>query len=199
MRISPPATPDRRWSRTAFTVVEIAIGVSLMALICVYLADAWINISRSEQAISKKASTARALQYLQGRLRRDIWWARKAEVPGGTGPTLKLKNIEGKTRTYRWESNTDKKALFIPDLVNPEQSIEYNQCKFRFVAFYCTEGGSEGVRIILAPLPSAERADQTSEKEVVWGVAMVGRAQLDSVATSHRYAFFNEFAFPRAP
>ena len=194
-----------RSSRQAFTLVEIMVGLSLCVLIAAYLADSFIFTSRSEQAVNKKMITARALQVLQFRVRRDAKWARSVQVtdpiPGssrGSGFGIIFKDLEGNTRTWRWDQTTQK--LTLPEVDKPNGTkTEYNQCKFRWVDFNTQEQGEEGVRVLFAPLPMDDHDKAETQKEVLWGVAMVGRTELDATSTAHRYALFNEPAFAPAP
>lgn len=203
MRISDWMRRHRR-PIAAFSLVEVMIGLSLVVLIGVYLADSFIFVSRSEQAVNKKLIASRALQYIQFRVRRDAKWARAVKVldpipgSGGSGHGIEFSNLAGKKRTYRWNAQTLK--LTLPRIDSPDNTAEeYNQCRFRWVDFNFAEAGGEGVRLLLAPLPSDERLDLSGEKEALWGVAMVGRTELDATSVAHRYAFFNEPAFPRQP
>jgi prepilin-type N-terminal cleavage/methylation domain-containing protein len=199
------STRTRR-TRRGFTLVEIMVGLSLVVLIGAYLADSFIFASRAEQAVNKKMITARALQYMHFRIRRDAKWARFVEIqdpiPGsnGSGHTIVFKDLTGKTRTYKWNKNPDSLKLTIPKVEQPNgTAVEYDQCKFRWVDFNTDEGGKEGVRVLLAPLPMDEKLEQSGEKEVLWGVAMVGRTELDARSAGHRYEFFNEPFFPHPP
>ena len=189
-----------RSSRRGFTLVEIMIGLSLVVLIGAYLADGFIFAARSEQSVNKKLVTSRALQYLQFRIRRDAKWARAVKVivpisgSGGSGHGVEFSDLTGKKRTYKW--NPSNLLLTLPKVENPDNTgEEYNQCKFRWVDFNTAEAGNEGIRVLMAPLPMDEKVEQGGEKEVLWGVAMVGRTELDVTSTAHRYAFFNEPAF----
>lgn len=190
----------RSCKRDAFSLVEVMVGLSLVTLIAAYLADSFIFASRSEQAVNKKLITSRALQYLQFRIRRDAKWARATKViapisgSGGSGHGIEFSDLSGKKRTYRWNPTT--MLLTLPKIENPDGTAEeYNQCKFRWVDFNTAEAGNEGVRVLMAPLPMDEKIAQQSEKEVLWGVAMVGRTELDVTSVAHRYAFFNEPAY----
>lgn len=186
-------------ARGAFTLIEIMIGLSLIVLIGSYLADGFIFAARSEQAVNKKLITSRALQTIQFRIRRDAKWARLVDItdkiPGtDSGHGVVFKDLTGKTRTYKWNKTT--LLLTVPRADKTDGSTEeYNQCKFRWVDFNCREGKSEGVRALLAPLPMDEKLELGGEKEALWGVAMVGRTELDARSTSHRYECFNEPAF----
>ena len=190
-----------RSSRNAFTLVEIMVGLSLVVMIAAYLADSFIFASRSEQAVNKKAVTSRALQYMQFRIRRDAKWARSAVVSdpiagsNGSGHTIKFSDLTGHSRTYKWNSDPKSWLLSIPDIDNPDHSSDYTQCKFRWVDFNTREAGNEGVRVLMAPLPTDEHTEREGEKEALWGVAMVGRTELDAVSVTDRYHFFNEPAF----
>ena len=113
---------------------------------------------------------------------------------GGSGHGIEFTDLTGKKRTYKWNPTT--MLLSLPKIENPDNTQEeYNQCKFRWVDFNTAEAGNEGVRVLMAPLPMDEKIAQQSEKEVLWGVAMVGRTELDVTSVAHRYAFFNEPAY----
>lgn len=191
---------SRSSRRDAFSLVEIMVGLSLVTMIAAYLADSFIFAARSEQAVNKKLVTSRALQYLQFRIRRDAKWARGAKVvspisgSGGSGHGIEFTDLSGKKRTYKWNPQT--MLLSLPKIDQPDNTQEeYNQCKFRWVDFNTAEAGNEGVRVLMAPLPMDEKIAQQSEKEVLWGVAMVGRTELDVTSVAHRYAFYNEPAY----
>lgn len=194
----------RRRLIAAFSLIEIMIGLSLVVLIGVYLADSFIFASRAERAVSKKMIAARALQYIQFRLRRDAKWARAVQgitpISGSQGSFhgVEFRDLANNKRTYKWSPTS--MELTLPRIGTPNNTEEkYDQCKFRWVDFNFQEAGNEGVRVLLSPLPNDERLDLSSEKEAVWGVAMVGRTELDALSVQHRYHFFNEPAFPRPP
>jgi hypothetical protein len=179
-------------------MVELMVALSVFALVGAYLADTFVFAARAERAVNKKVLTARTLQYIQGRIRRDSKWARQVRIPtgGDQGPAIEFSDFEGNRRTYTWTEST--LILKIPDIGNPNRQVEFRECKFRYVDFYLTEGGGEGCRVIFSPLPMDENLAIAGEKEVVWGVSMVGRTELDAVSITHRFPLFNEPAYPRA-
>src|SRR5262249_37179465 len=146
--------------------------------------------------MSKKAITGRCLQYIQGRIRRDGEWARSVKILGGTvqeGPGIEFSDLWGHKRTYSWNSNN---MLLTLPVIDRNDSVEvYKECKFRLVDVYLTEGGGEGLRTILSPLPMDENEAISGAKEELWGVACVGRVELDCRSIADRFALFNEPAY----
>jgi len=182
--------------RPGFTLPEIMIVVVLVSLVVGFVWQTFDFASKAERATNKKLLAARALQYVQSRIRRDVKWARKVSINGesaDSGTTLELSDLDGTTRRYSWNPAT--RILRIPELTNPTTQIEYNQARFRRVVFYQTKADAEGVRAILSPIPFDER-EKTTEQEQLWGAAMVGQAEVDAVSTKNRYRLFNEPAFP---
>ena len=186
-----------RRARRGFTIVEIIICVSLLVLVASYVTETFLFASHSERATSKKLLASRALQYLQGRIRRDAKWARRVKVLDGNGAKgkgVEFSDVAGQKRTYLWHA--DSKKLDLPELTAPSTSTTYKDCKFRLVEFYQTEDKGEGLRVVMSPLPMDEKEEFVGDKEAVWGAAMVGRAELNAFTSRNRYALFNEPEYP---
>jgi len=182
-----------------FTLIEAVIALALFVAVAAYLADSFIFVAKAERSVSKKAMTARALQYVQGRIRRDAEWARTVKVVGGSpvGTGVEFGDFKGGKRIYKWDSTS--KRLKMPDLTDPcnqAKAKDYDQCKFRYVEFYTNEAGGEGIRVVMAPLPMDEKDEISKGNEVLWGVSMVARTELDFQSVGHRYALFNEHFYP---
>lgn len=184
-----------RVTKSAFTLVEMIIGLAVFLLISIFYFRTVIFSTKMEQATSKKIVAVQALQVLQARVRRDVKWARKVKSEAG-GHRLILEGFNGERKVYSYDPNT--KLLEVPSL-RGSGTEPYRLCKFRVVKFYFTEHRSEGVRTIISPLPADEKdtairpGDQ--DKVQIWGAAMVGRAEVNHRSVAHRYGFYNEPAF----
>jgi len=183
-----------RWccTRRGFTLVEIIIGITLFTMIAYYFFSTMIFASRTEQATSKKLLSARALQYIHGRVRRDVKWARRIQV-SNQGRSMKLTNHKGEERRYDWDESTG--VLKVPGLNSGTQK-EYQQTRFRLVNFYRSEHRGEGIRAILSPVPFDDTEEGAAvrhqERARLWGAAMVGRSEAIPYSVAHRYGLFNE-------